>query len=468
MNDWQDAERHVERAHELYELGRWDEAESALREALSLNPYQSEWHFNLGLTLAASGRTADALGAFRQAHDLGEPTDTQAALETAAALLDLERPEEAVEWLELVLERDAESVDAHVQLIDACAVLSRHEDAELHFYLALQIEPESAAAHSAMAESLIDRREFDRAAWCLREASRFDPLLPRVFSRLAYTYALTGRYERARQLYLRELRNNPGDADAIVDLARLLIDMNRPAEASEKLRRALELVPDHADAHFALGEIADEAGDLDAARQHFGVVTKLDPGYPGARRRLARILIDLGRRGDEQAARVHARQELADLRRSVVANPDTGPDAGQDKVPDLTRVRDLTELLLDMGLYEDATIAARMLVDARRTDATSHHLLGVAQFASGRAGEGIESARRAVRLRPDFVAPMHNLAVAYLRRGELSRARYWVDLGLTHDHDDRGLRRLRAYLRVHAIRARFDAILLMFRGSRKG
>jgi hypothetical protein len=26
MNDWSEAESHVERAHELYEAGRWDEA----------------------------------------------------------------------------------------------------------------------------------------------------------------------------------------------------------------------------------------------------------------------------------------------------------------------------------------------------------------------------------------------------------------------------------------------------------
>lgn len=31
-----------ERAHELYESGRWEEAESELREAISLDPYQGE------------------------------------------------------------------------------------------------------------------------------------------------------------------------------------------------------------------------------------------------------------------------------------------------------------------------------------------------------------------------------------------------------------------------------------------
>ena len=55
MNDWFDAEGHVDRAQELFERGRWSEAEAELRKALALNPDQAEWHYNLGLTLEAKG-----------------------------------------------------------------------------------------------------------------------------------------------------------------------------------------------------------------------------------------------------------------------------------------------------------------------------------------------------------------------------------------------------------------------------
>jgi Flp pilus assembly protein TadD len=75
MSDWMDAEAHADRAFELYERGRWAEAESELRKALSLNPDQPEWHFNLGLTLEAAGRDGDALAAYEQATTLmpGQP-----------------------------------------------------------------------------------------------------------------------------------------------------------------------------------------------------------------------------------------------------------------------------------------------------------------------------------------------------------------------------------------------------------
>ncbi|MGP1273572.1 MAG: tetratricopeptide repeat protein [Phycisphaerales bacterium] len=454
MNEWQEAEQHVERAHELYEAGRWDEAERALRQALELNPYQADWHLNLGLTLAAAGRARDAVAAFREAHELSDPTDTQPALELGAALLDLDRPAEAKKWLELVLERDSANVDAHVQLIDACAMMNEHEDAETHFYMALQIDPASGAAYSTMAESLMDRRAFDRAAWCLREAARLDPSLPRVNARLARTYAETGRLERARQLYIRELRSNPGDVETLIDLGRLLMDMNRVAEAGEKFRRALELEPDNADAHTGLGELAENAGDAASARQHYAIVVRLDPSYPGARRRLAGVLLDERGRGDAERARVLLREDLSETRRRVGA-------------PDPMDLEELAGLLLDAALPDDAAGVAGMLVRLRPGDARAHHQLSVAEFSRGRVAAGIEAARRSVRLRSDFVPPMHNLAVAHLRRGEISRARYWVMRGLAVEPDDRGLRRLRAYLRVQAVRTGLSMLAMLFRGSRR-
>jgi tetratricopeptide (TPR) repeat protein len=454
MNDWQEAEQHVERAHELYEMGRWDEAESALRRALRLNPYQAEWQFNLGLTLSAAGRSEAALRAFEEAHELGDGVETQSCLEISALLIDLDRAEEARRWLEEAIERDLSCVDAHVQLIDVHALAERHEEAELHFYLALQLDPSNATAYSTMAESLIDRRQLDRAMSCLQEASKLDPTLPRLFARMAYACSLTGRLERARQLYLREIRTNPGDADTIVDFGRLLMDMNRPAEAAEKFRRALELVPDHVEAHLSLGELAEERRDLSEARRHLSVVHKLDPTFGAVRCRLARVHAAIGQTDDLRLARVLARQELADLRRSSAD-------------PLFDDARELAELLLDIDLADEAVAAGEILIRLRPNDAAGHHLRSVALFASGRTRRGIESARRAVQLRPDFVAPMHNLAVAYLRRGELLRARYWVRHGLSIDGEDRGLRRLRAYLRVHAIRTFAGRMALALRPTRR-
>jgi superkiller protein 3 len=76
MNDWNDAERRVERAQELYEQRKLQEAVDELRAAIAINPYNSGWFFNLGLTLDELDRAEEAIDAYKQALDI-DPNDLQ-------------------------------------------------------------------------------------------------------------------------------------------------------------------------------------------------------------------------------------------------------------------------------------------------------------------------------------------------------------------------------------------------------
>lgn len=441
VNDWADAEQHVERAHDAYDAGRWDEAESELRRALSLNPYQPEWHFNLGLTLEAAGRTAEAAQSFSKAFQLreedGQP-DLQAALLAGVNLVRAGRPTEGLEWLERAEHVEPGSSDVAAQRVLALADLGRHEDAEDAFYLALEHNSENAELYAAMAESLMSRRLHDKAVWCLREAARIDPTLPRVQARLAEAYAATGRLERARQLYLRELRQDPGDVDTLLDLGDLLVEMRRLEEASEKFRRVLEIEPDHPDAHFALGELAERRGQPEEAMAEYAVVLRLDGAASSARRRLAALLIDRGREEDLIRVKDLLRREAREQR--LLAELVQTEDAS-----------DLGRLLLQAGLAVEAAVVFRDVLKRRPGDHTAHHHLAVALFESGDVSGGLEQARQALVFQPRFVPAMYNIAVAHMRQREWTRAAYWVKRASRIEPDDHALRRLRLRLRLHAM-----------------
>ena len=70
MNEWDDAERKVERAQELFERRRWSEALEELRAAISINPYNGGWFFNIGLTLDEMERYDEAIEAYRRAIEI--------------------------------------------------------------------------------------------------------------------------------------------------------------------------------------------------------------------------------------------------------------------------------------------------------------------------------------------------------------------------------------------------------------
>ncbi|MEE9277554.1 MAG: tetratricopeptide repeat protein, partial [Dehalococcoidia bacterium] len=232
MSEWFDAEEHADRALEMYERGRWAEAEAELRKALSLNPHQGEWHFNLGLTLEAAGREAEALTCYERTISLmpGQIDPLMAAGIVANHLGQFDR---AVELLQEALRIDPECEAAYAHLIESHLRLGAHDEAETAFYLAQQALPESSAhCLATMAESLMQRAAYGRAEWCLREALRLDPTIPRLRARLGAVYAATGRHRRALQMYLRDLRSDPGNIDTLLDFGELLVEMGRMPEAA--------------------------------------------------------------------------------------------------------------------------------------------------------------------------------------------------------------------------------------------
>lgn len=432
MSDWIDAEQHVERAHEAYEAGKWDEAVSHLRQALSFNPYRAEWHFNLGLTLEAAGRLEDARLAFAEAQAL-EPRDYHTLLMLGVSSLRLDDAKTAVKWLEGAQQTEPDKAEPFVYRIEAYTRLGDHEQAEHMFYRSLQLEGDHALAFANIAESLIERGEYERAASCLKQAAALDPDLPRVHARLAAAHGELGRHEQARQLYLRELRRAPGDIDTLLDLGCLLVDMSRFAEASEKFRRVLEIESDHPDAHFYLGDLAMRQHRSKEALAAFRLVLRLDPEHPEVLLRLARLSL---REGEVGEARKLLRRELRRFR-----------SAEREFTED--DLEELGHLLLDARLPREATPVFASLVERDPDDPESLQALAVAHFQSGDRSLGMDASRRVLRLRPDHVPALHNMALACLHERQWGKARHYLEHALRLEPDDHALRRLRLTLRVH-------------------
>jgi tetratricopeptide (TPR) repeat protein len=444
MEEWNDAEKHVERAHDLYEAGRWEEAEAELRRALALRPLEPEWNFNLGLTLEAAGRPRDASEAFARAAELSTE-DGQPALMAGRCLLDAGDDAGAVEWLERAQQIDGDLVMSYVHRIEAYTHLGQHDQAELMFYLAQQREPRNVEALIAMADSLLGRELHEKAIWCLKEALEVSPDQDGVHARLAEAYAATGRHERARQLYLRELRRNPGDIDTLLDLGALLVEMNRGQEASEKFRRVLELDPEDVDAHFQLARLAEMQGDAEEAIRQFDVVHRLDADFPGVRRRLASLLMD---------RRTRDPKRVDDLLQRELTRFENEPERFE-----AAALVELGNLLLDAGLTREASRVLKRLVEVSGKDAGAHHLLSVALLELGEIEAGKEAARTALSIDDRLVPAMHNLAIACLRERRWRRARKWLKRARKVEPDEASLRRLSYAIFWYAIRDTIGRLL---------
>jgi tetratricopeptide (TPR) repeat protein len=95
------------------------------------------------------------------------------------------------------------------------------------------------------------------------------------------------------------------DADAWYDVA-CDLEASSPDEARAAYQRAIELDPNHSDAHVNLGRMLHEEGAPLAAQQHYRRALETDPSHPTAAFNLGVALEDLGRLNEARNAYLRA------------------------------------------------------------------------------------------------------------------------------------------------------------------
>ena len=445
VNEWMDAEGRVERAHDLYEDGRWAEAAAELEAAIAVNPYNASWHFNLGLTLEALEEYPLACKAYRDALELA-PHDIEALNCLGVNLTRLGQYAEGLGCFRRIEELDATYEAAYCNRIVTYAEMGQHDDAEVMFYLAQQLKADCPLCFYNIGNSLYARRLYGRAIYCWKKTLRLDANHPQANVRIAEAYWAQGELAEARKHYEAELRLSPADADVLVDYGELLDDLGCPRQAEEEYRRALELVPEHPSAHFCLGELALVRGQPAVAEEHFRRVLKADKHFPGIHIRLAQTMI---RRGRVQQAAKHIVKELRQ----------SGDDPGT--------LQELGQLLLEAHLIRQANGVLRRLVHLAPTDPCAQHNLAVSFFRMHRIDEGIRHCRKALKLKPEYPLALYNLALAHLQKGQVLRARRYVARAMTIAPDDEHVRRLSERLGAQGFWRRLRSRLSAGRGGRK-
>lgn len=192
---------------------------------------------NLLVIAAETGRTAEALRLLSEAEQSGGPPVT---IRLANALESAGRPEDGVRRLKEGLERFPENAAIRQELGSALARLGRCGEALPHLRAALDDREPDAAAFAHAAHCLDAQGDPDGAIELLREGRTAHPRDVAVLGVLGDLSARLGRHEEAARAYGDLLEVDPGNAEAMVRLARSLLALERIDEAAPHLRRARE------------------------------------------------------------------------------------------------------------------------------------------------------------------------------------------------------------------------------------
>jgi Flp pilus assembly protein TadD len=164
------------------------------------------------------------------------------------------------------------------------------------------------------AEALLQGR-LDDAYWWAREGMRQQPGYMGVVNTLGVVYRRHGDLARAEQVFRHALAHDPNNTRALANLAQLLDNTGRSAEAVQLQRRLAQLEPNPPFYYFNLGLAAMQKNDFKTARDlfakevdradyyhefHFwlGLANFKLGDYDAARKQLALAMENSGSRGD--------------------------------------------------------------------------------------------------------------------------------------------------------------------------
>ncbi len=228
-SDLATAHHHLGRA--LQNLGRSEEAASAVRRALQLQPDYAEAWYSLAHIERALGNLPIAVEAYRSALQL-MPNLRTALLNLGITLCALEQPDAALKPLEQLLSLDPELVDAWVNRGLCLHILGHMNASQQAYERALQLAPDHALAHFYLGCLLNEQMATAPARTHLEAA----------------------------------LTHSPGDPDVLTELVGLLEQTNDLDSAAFRVREGLAQAPKHPGLNLEAARLARRQGRLEDAR----------------------------------------------------------------------------------------------------------------------------------------------------------------------------------------------------------
>jgi len=183
-----------------------------------------------------------------------------------------------------------------------------------------------------------------------------NPDLPDSWYNLGWLQRKARQFDQAVASYRRALGGGIAEPEEVhLNLAVIYADyLHRPDEAKRELGAALDANPDYVPALLNLGNLAEDHGDRDGARDAYSKILQADPVHPLALARLA---------GVSHAADLD--EALAARLRVAMARPGTAPADQADLGFALAGLLDAA------GRYDDAFTAAAVANAASRAAAGS-------------------------------------------------------------------------------------------------
>ena len=377
---------------------RWDAAGTALARWRALDGEASEPLELQAQVLMRQQRPAQA--AERFAESVERAPDTEIALAELGALLqgDPDAPSARV-VADALVTRYPDSAQARLGVARLALADGQGEAAIEALDVALRLDPDNLDAILVRARLMAANGDPDAGFTLLDAALERNPASTPLRLGRARLLAETGRLDEAGAALESLDGEVDDDADALLAIGQLAMQLQRPALAAGRFERLLALGEYRDEAHFQLARISDVAGNAPEAIAAYDAVMS-EALFVPSRTRAAELV---AQQGDLDAAR----QRLASLREMVLD-------------PDVQARLFGTEgrLLQRAGAADDALALLDDALEAFPGNGDLRYARALAADGAGRPQQLVDDLRQLIEAEPDNAQALNALGYHFVQQGE--------------------------------------------------
>ena len=260
---------------------------------------------------------------------------------------------------------------------------------------------QSVEAHVEVARFLLRMKKADKAISSLKVAKSLQPGKLTVYLLLGWALQQIEKLVEARLCYKQLLNKDHNSISGNFQMAMVLIKLNKPLEATDYLKKTIELHRGARKSLAVLASIANEQGDLNKALSYTDSLLEKNPDCPGVLLQAGKIQYSAGRPS----------RAISPLKRALTLNP---------SLTDASFL--LAKIYIEEGLPSEAfnVISPVLSKDSSNFDF---------KLLEGKAHEGNEDKNRAIasfisasKLKPADCRPHLHLGTLYLKHSDLELA----------------------------------------------
>jgi tetratricopeptide (TPR) repeat protein len=278
-----------ERGDQLFNEAKYSAAEICYREAIAAAPQDSKAHSDLGFSLRAQGRAAEASDAAKLALQI-EAGNADAHFLLASLAQSRGELNDAETHFRQSLKYAPDFESCYLEFCRFLLQQGRADDAFELLNQGIESNPARVNLHYYLGNLAFEKKQLDAAVASFEAALALDPSNSAVLSNLGVVYLQQGKFEQAADAFQGALHFAPGVADLHNNLGEAQQNLGNYPAAIACFEQAAALAPNMIEAHLNLGTALRLCLEFERAIDSFGHAVKIDPQHVGAQFQLGEAL----------------------------------------------------------------------------------------------------------------------------------------------------------------------------------